>query len=543
MLNYVWVALIVLGIGVAVTIDYVDSSNNKFQNKVPIPVEIQFVQPFHKDSSANYQVVIKANAKSLKNLYKSGVAENVEQPAKITFSRESNNFNLYLIVNDQTPAIWKQMAKASGKEDDLTGKIQDIKFHTSIIAEAKIVFEEVSFSRMREVTNSTLDYATTAVNIALGLIGIMALWLGIMKVAEEAGLIKIIASAIKPVTKFLFPEVPSDHPAIGAVIMNISANMLGLSNAATPFGLKAMEELDRLNPEKGTATNAMCTFLAINTAGLTFIPASAIAIRAAMGSSDPAIIIGTSVFGATCATIVGITSAKILERFSVKKGEFSSWIKSNLKPIFFLIALAGLLSILIITGIGSIIGSFLSFINPNQFKYIIQIISILAIPFLIFVFITYGIVKKVKVYEKFIEGAKEGFNVAIRIIPYLVAMLVAIGIFRAGGAMDYLIYILRPVTNFIGMPAEALPMALMRPLSGSGSLGVMSEIMKIHGTDSLIGILTSTFYGSSETTFYVIAVYFGSVNISRIRHALAAGLLADLAGVLGAVFIVRLLFG
>jgi spore maturation protein SpmA len=543
MLNYVWLALIVLGIGVAVTTDYFESSNNKYRNNVPIPVDIQFVQQFKKDSSANYNVVIKAKVNSLRNYYKSGVEQDVEQPAKLSFSKESKNINLYLIVNDQTPSIWKQMAKASGKEDDLSGKIQRIKFLSDTTAEAKIIFEEVSFFKMREVTNSTLDYATTAVNIAIGLIGIMALWLGIMKVAEEAGLVKIIASAIKPVTRFLFPEVPSDHPAIGAIIMNISANMLGLSNAATPFGLKAMEELDKLNTDKGTATNAMCTFLAINTAGLTFIPASAIAIRAAMGSSDPAIIIGTSVFGATCATIVGIASAKILEKFSIKRNDFFGWLKSNLKSIFFLIAVVAALSILIAAGFGKLIGSALGFINPNQFKYIIQVISILAIPFIILIFITYGMIKKVKVYEKFIEGAKEGFNVAIRIIPYLVAMLVAIGIFRAGGAMDYLIYILSPITNFIGMPAEALPMALMRPLSGSGSLGVMSEIMKVHGTDSLIGILSSTFYGSSETTFYVIAVYFGSVNISRIRHALAAGLLADIAGVLGAVFIVKLLFG
>jgi len=543
MLNYVWLALIVLGIGVAVTTDYFESSNNKYRNNVPIPVDIQFVQQFKKDSSANYNVVIKAKVNSLRNYYKSGVEQDVEQPAKLSFSKESKNINLYLIVNDQTPSIWKQMAKASGKEDDLSGKIQRIKFLSDTTAEAKIIFEEVSFFKMREVTNSTLDYATTAVNIAIGLIGIMALWLGIMKVAEEAGLVKIIASAIKPVTRFLFPEVPSDHPAIGAIIMNISANMLGLSNAATPFGLKAMEELDKLNTDKGTATNAMCTFLAINTAGLTFIPASAIAIRAAMGSSDPAIIIATSVFGATCATIVGIASAKILEKFSIKRNDFFGWLKSNLKSIFFLIAVVAALSILIAAGFGKLIGSALGFINPNQFKYIIQVISILAIPFIILIFITYGMIKKVKVYEKFIEGAKEGFNVAIRIIPYLVAMLVAIGIFRAGGAMDYLIYILSPITNFIGMPAEALPMALMRPLSGSGSLGVMSEIMKVHGTDSLIGILSSTFYGSSETTFYVIAVYFGSVNISRIRHALAAGLLADIAGVLGAVFIVKLLFG
>ncbi|CAG0905967.1 unnamed protein product [Cyprideis torosa] len=306
---------------------------------------------------------------------------------------------------------------------------------------------------MKDVTNSALEYAGIAVEIAIGLIGIMALWLGVMKVAEEAGLIRIIANAMKPLTKFLFPDVPQDHPAMGAMIMNMAANMLGLGNAATPFGLKAMDELDKLNPNKGVATNAMCTFLAVNTAGLTLIPATAIAIRAAAGS--------------------------------------------------------------------------------KLFKSIIQIISTLAIPMLIFIFIGYGAIKKVKIYEVFVEGAKEGFDVAIRIIPYLVAMLVAIGIFRAGGGMDILISALTPFTNFVGMPAEALPMAIMRPLSGSGSLGIMAEIIATHGPDSFIGILVSTFFGSTETTFYVIAVYFGAVNIRKTRHALAAGLLADIAGILG----------
>jgi len=319
--------------------------------------------------------------------------------------------------------------------------------------------------------------------------------------------------------------------------------MLGLSNAATPFGLKAMEELDKLNPEKGTATNAMCTFLAINTAGMTLIPATAIAIRAAAGSADPAIIIGTSLFGSACATIVGITSAKILEKFPIKHGEFGLWLKQNLKIFGTFFGIVALLFVFFLTGLSKSLGSVFSFINPNLFKSIIQVVSTVAIPLLITVFIGYGAIKKVKVYEKFIEGAKEGFNVAVRIIPYLVAMLVAIAIFRAGGAMDWLVYILRPFTDLIGMPPEALPMALMRPLSGSGSLGIMAETISVHGVDSFIGILTSTFYGSSETTFYVLAVYFGAVNIKKTRHALPAGLLADVAGVLGAVFIVRMLFG
>ena len=330
---------------------------------------------------------------------------------------------------------------------------------------------------------------------------------------------------------------------MGSMIMNISANMLGLGNAATPFGLKAMEELEKLNPNKGTATNAMCTFLTVNTAGLTLIPATAIAIRASAGSSDPALIIGTSIFGAVCATTVGITASKILEKFPIKKGEFGNWISSLKKPLLILGLVIMVLVLLALSGLMSGFLSLFSFLSPDLFKSVIQIISILAIPMLILVFIGYGAIKKVKIYEVFVEGAKEGFNVAVRIIPYLVAMLVAIGIFRAGGAMEWLIAGLTPLTNIIGMPAEALPMALMRPLSGSGSLGIMAEIMAVHGPDSFIGILTSTFFGSTETTFYVLAVYFGSVNIRNTRHALAAGLLADISGILGAVFIVKLLFG
>jgi spore maturation protein A len=316
MLNYVWLALIVLGIGVALSTDLVEKSNNKYQNNTPIPAVVRFSQPFKNDSSKSYDVKLVLKKNTFLKYYNENVSGDVVQPAKLSYDKKKNITNLFMKVSDNSPKIWKQMAKVSGKEDDLSGRVtmKDLKGDST--ASAAIVFEEISFAKMRDVTSSALDYAGKAVNIALELIGIMALWLGIMKIADEAGLIKIIAKALKPVTKFLFPDVPSDHPAMGSMIMNISANMLGLSNAATPFGLKAMEELDKLNPEKGTATNAMCTFLAINTAGLTFIPVTAIAIRAASGSADPAIIIGTSVFGALCATIVGVTSAKIMEKFT-----------------------------------------------------------------------------------------------------------------------------------------------------------------------------------------------------------------------------------
>ncbi len=540
MLNYVWLALLVLGIGLAISTDIVDENSNKYRNGDSLYTQVYFEKPFDKTKQATYNVKIRLGSQDFNKFYNTNEKNDINYPAKISYNPDNGKITLFLIMNENAPLIWKEMAKVTGKENDLTGEVRLFGFAGSNRAQAAIVFEKIGFAKMKAVTKAALDYAGIAVDISLGLIGIMALWLGVMKVAEEAGLIKIIANAVKPVTKFLFPDVPPDHPAMGAMIMNISANMLGLGNAATPFGLKAMEELDKLNPDKGTATNAMCTFLTVNTAGLTLIPATAIAVRAAAGSSDPAIIIGTSIFGASCATITGITAAKILEKFSIEGFSFVKYLKENIKNILIVFGIIAALAFAVSSGILSAVSGF---VTPGFFKSVIQIISILAIPMLIFIFIGYGAFKKVRVYEKFVEGAKEGFDVAVRIIPYLVAMLVAIGIFRAGGAMDFLVMILKPLTDFIGMPAEALPMALMRPLSGSGSLGIMAEIIKVHGPDSFLGILVSTFFGSTETTFYVLAVYFGAVNIRRTRHALVAGLLADAAGILGALFIVKLLFG
>ena len=543
MLNYIWLALIVLGIGAALTTDLVNESQNKFRNDEALPVKIYFNKPFKKDSAAEYSVKFYTSKNAFNKFYNSNIKNDLLFPADLTVKSNSKKSAVSFEVNDNSPSIWKEIAASSGDKNEINGNLKFSIVMNDTSAVGLLTLEKVSFVKMKDVTNSVLDYASTAVNIALGLIGIMALWLGVMQVAEDAGLISIIAKILKPLTTRLFPDVPSDHPAMGSMIMNISANMLGLGNAATPFGLKAMEELDNLNPEKGTATNSMVTFLAINTAGLTLIPATAIAIRAAMGSSQPAIIIGTSIFGATCATIAGVIAAKILEKFPIRNGDYSGFFRENKKILSILIGLIFLALILLITPIGSILHSVSGFISINTFKDLISILSTFAIPVIILFFIAYAAYKKVHVYERFVEGAKEGFNIAVRIIPFLVAMLMAIGIFRAGGAMDWLITILKPVTNLIGMPAEVLPMALMRPLSGSGSLGIMTDILKVHGTDSLIGIMASTFYGSTETTFYVLAVYFGAVNIRNTRHAVAAGLIADIAGILGAVFIVRLLFG
>lgn len=548
MLNYVWLALLFLGIGTAVTTDLINQSENKYKNNEYLPVTIYIPNTLDTNTTGALNAYLAVERSDFNKFYKENISSDVSIHVRLASLSKSSEKLLSVKVQKTDPKIWQEMAAATGDKAELDGRVimdstVGIFRGMGSTVKAHVVFENVSFLKIKNVTNAALDYAGTAVTIALGLVGIMALWLGIMKIAEEAGLIAIIASWLKPVTKRLFPDVPVDHPAMGSMIMNISANMLGLGNAATPFGLKAMEELDELNPNKGTATNAMCTFLAINTAGMTLIPATAIAVRAAAGSSQPAVIIGTSLFGSLCATIAGITAAKTLEKFPIAKGQSAGWIKNNFKGITILLGIAALILVISFSGAGKIFTNIFSVFSAGTFKTIIETFSTIAIPLLIVLFVGYGAIKKIKVYEKFIEGAKEGFNIAVRIIPYLVAMLVAIGIFRAGGAMDWLVYILHPITNLIGMPAEAIPMALMRPLSGSGSLGVMAETMSVHGPDSFIGILTSTLYGSSETTFYVLAVYFGAVNIKNVRHALPAGIIADIAGILGAVFIVRLLFG
>lgn len=543
MLNYVWMGLLFLGIVSAVYLDISDLSSNKYNNNKPLSVTINLdgEQSQLKDKVTSS---LEVTAEKFNQFYDENIKEDVEATITLSPPDEKGNRHFVLNTSDASPAIWTEMASLSGKGNSISGKVKNYKKINENTFSAQLYFEEISFVWLKQVTNDAMKMAGVAVEIALGLVGIMALWLGVMKVAEDAGLIKIIANRLRPITKRLFPDVPFDHPAIGSMVMNISANMLGLGNAATPFGLKAMEELDKLNPNKGTATNSMVTFLAINTAGMTLIPATAIAVRAAAGSANPAVIIGTSIFGAACAVTMGLLATKIFEKFPIPKGEFSNWFKLN-KGIFgFIAGLVLVSSLIFFTGAGKYISSIFGNSFADVFKSSIQMLSIIAIPLLIFVFIGFGAIKKVKVYEQFVEGAKEGFNIAIRIIPYLVAMLVAIGIFRAGGAMDnWLIPALRIFTDPIGFPAEALPMALMRPLSGSGSLGVMAEIISVHGADSFIGILVSTFFGSTETTFYVLAVYFGAVNIKNTRHALPVGLIADVAGILGALFIVQLLFG
>lgn len=410
----------------------------------------------------------------------------------------------------------------------------------------QVVWDGVGEAPMALLGKAMIDAAGGAVTLAIGLVGVMALFLGLMKVAEEGGLLRIIAKVLRPLMVRLFPEVPADHPAMGSMILNMSANALGLGNAATPFGIRAMQQLDELNPHKGTATNAMALFLAINTSSVTLLPTGVIALRAAAGSTDPAGIVPTTLFATICSTAVAIVSAKLLApRFAVAAGpesdapaateesvleatEDMNGAGSEAYPLW--------VSVTALMTVGALV--------PLTVVYGREIAPWI-IPGLMVALLGFGAAKRVAVYECFVEGAKDGFNVALRIIPYLVAILTAVAMFRASGAMDAVVGPLGGFTEMIGLPAEALPMALLRPLSGSGAYGVLASIIQdpAHGPDSLVGYLVSTFQGSTETTFYVLAVYFGAIGIRRIRHALFAALVADVVGIGAAVFIVNQLYG
>jgi spore maturation protein SpmA len=399
---------------------------------------------------------------------------------------------------------------------------------------------------METLSKAMIESAASSVELALGLIGVMTLFLGLMKVAEAGGLLRILAALIRPLMVRLFPEVPAQHPAMGAMILNLSANAMGLGNAATPFGIRAMQELDRLNPRPGTATDSMALFLAINTSSVTLLPTGVIALRAAAGSADPAGIVPTTLFATLCSTLAAIVAAKLYSRVfrekslqrreDEKEGEEDRAAESTERvpeemtaayPLWVSLSAIGVLCVMI----------------PMTVKYG-KSLSPWIIPGLMAGFLAFGVLKRVKVYEAFVEGAKEGFQVAVRIIPYLVAILVAVGMFKASGALDHVVNWLGPWTGRVGLPAEALPMALLRPLSGSGAYGILASIVQdpAIGPDGYTGYLVSTLQGSTETTFYVLAVYFGAVQVRRIRHTLAAALTADLFAVIAAVAACTYLF-
>jgi spore maturation protein SpmA len=377
------------------------------------------------------------------------------------------------------------------------------------------------------IMKSTFDMSRTAFEISLGLTGVMTLWLGIMKIGEKGGFIMILARIFGPLFKRLFPDIPPGHPAIGSILMNMSANMLGLDNAATPLGLKAMKEMQELNPSKDTASDAQILFLVINTSAVTLIPVSIFTYRAQLGAADPTDVFIPILLATYVSTVAGLLSTSLFQRINLLNGVVLSY-------------LGGITAI--------IVGIILYFSNLDQETMQQQsaFVSNFFLFSVIIIFIVMALIKKVDIYDAFIEGAKDGFKVAVTIIPYLVAMLVAIGVFRASGALDLLLEGFRKVFSFFPVDTrfvDALPTALMKPLSGSGARGMMVDTMKTFGVDSFVGRLVSIMQGSTETTFYILAVYFGSVSIRHIRHAPLCGLLADCGGIVAAIFFGYMFFG
>ena len=377
-----------------------------------------------------------------------------------------------------------------------------------------------------EIMNSTFTTAKTAFEISLGLTGVLSLWLGVMKIGERGGLVQALSRALYPVFSKLFPDIPKGHPAVGNIFMNIAANMLGLDNAATPLGLKAMERLQELNPKKDTATNPMIMFLVLNTSGLTIVPVGVMVYRAQLGAAQPTDVFVPILLATFVATLVGIIATSIYQKINLFN-----------KTLLLTLGGACVFFALIIWGFSNLDKASMDLVGTSAANILLFSIII--------AFILVGVRKKVNVYDAFIEGAKEGFSTAVRIIPYLVAILVSIGVFRASVAMDFLIQGIAGVVRSCGIDDQfvgALPTALMKPLSGSGARGLMVDAMSTYGADSFVGRLACIFQGSTDTTFYILAVYFGSVSVTRTRHALSCGLIADFTGILAAIFIGYLFF-
>lgn len=376
------------------------------------------------------------------------------------------------------------------------------------------------------IINSTFDSSKTAFEISLGLTGVLSLWMGIMRIGEQGGVIGVFSRLLSPLFTKLFPEIPKGHPVTGSIFMNLAANMLGLDNAATPLGLKAMEGLQELNPKKDTASNPMIMFLVLNTSGLTLIPISIMVYRAQLGAAQPTDVFVPILLATFFSTLAGIIAVSLYQRI-------------NLLNRTILLFLGG--TSLVIAGIIY----FFSMLSRQQIDIYSTTTANVFLFVIIIGFIVAGMRKNINVYDAFVEGAKEGFTTAVRIIPYLVAILVAIGVFRASGCMDYLIEGIANLVNLCGINSDfvgALPTALMKPLSGSGARGLMVDAMNTYGADSFVGRLSCIFQGSTDTTFYILAVYFGSVGVVRTRHAVPCGLLADLAGIIAAILICYLFF-
>jgi spore maturation protein SpmA len=394
-----------------------------------------------------------------------------------------------------------------------------------VIALVKLVFLG-DFEVFPAMMDSTFSSSKTAFEISLGLTGVLSLWLGIMKIGEKGGVVNVLARLLSPIFTKLFPDIPKGHPVTGSIFMNIAANMLGLDNAATPLGLKAMEQLQELNPKKDTATNPMIMFLVLNTSGLTLIPISILVYRAQMGAAQPTDVFIPILLATFFSTLAGIIITSLFQKINLLN-----------RTILLTLGGAALVVAAIIWGFGQLDSVLMNTVSTSAANIMLMLIII--------AFILAGIRKKVNVYDAFIEGAKDGFTTAVRIIPYLVAILVGIGVFRASGAMDMLIDGIGWCVEACGGNSDfvgALPTALMKPLSGSGARGMMVDAMTTYGADSFIGRLSCIFQGSTDTTFYILAVYFGSVGIVKTRHAVTCGLLADLAGIIAAIAIAYMFF-
>ncbi len=369
-----------------------------------------------------------------------------------------------------------------------------------------------------QVIQATFDMAALSVEISLGLIGVLCLWLGFFTIAERAGFVDFLAKIFRPLFRHLMPEVPGNHPAIGSITMNMAANMLGLDNAATPLGLKAMQDLQELNPQKNTASNAQILFLVLNTSSVTLLPVTIFLFRAQQGSTDPAAVFIPILLATSASTLAGLLLVAYIQRLNL----------FNRTVLMYLL------------GLGILIGVLLIFLltGDNGLAARSSLLGNLLLLLVIMSFLALGLVRRINVYDAFIDGAKQGFEVAVKIIPYLVAMLVAIGVLRASLVLDHALEIVAKVLAAFGLNTDfvaALPTALMRPFSGSGARAMMLETMNTHGVDSFAANLAATIQGSTETTFYVLAVYFGSVGIQRVRHAIGCGLFADLTGITAAI--------
>ncbi|MGN0224869.1 MAG: nucleoside recognition domain-containing protein [Prevotella sp.] len=395
-----------------------------------------------------------------------------------------------------------------------------------VIGVVKLIFFG-DMDTLPEMMDSTFKMSTTAFEMTLGLTGTLTLWMGILKIGEDSGLVNRLAKFLSPVLTKLFPEIPKNHPALGSIFMNVSANMLGLDNAATPVGLKAMQELQSINTKKDTASNSMIMFLTLNTSGLTIIPVSIMAYRAKYGAADPADIFIPLLLTTLCSTIVGLTVVSIYQRINLFQRSF----------------------LLMFSVIAALVGTLFACImgmSNQEMQGFCRLLTSILILGAIMVFIISGVKKKLNVYNSFIEGAKNGFHVAVSLIPYCVAILAAVGVFRASGALDMLQKWMKAGVEYIGLNSDfvaAVPVALMKPLNGSGARGMMLECFETYGPDSFVGHLASILQGSTDTTFYILAIYFGSVGIRKYRYSVTCGLLADLAGMVAAVMFSYFFFG